>query len=135
MPLPQTSLELGKVPSILLVDYRERVRAQLHNFLEAKGYNLLEAVDHQEALRLGEVHHRSLDLLIAEAADADRISATLLKSHPDLLVLRVIDQPGTQSKTAANEIWRPFTQTALLKKVAELLGTGSSEQMTTPTVH
>jgi two-component system cell cycle sensor histidine kinase/response regulator CckA len=135
MLLPKAGLELGKVPAILLVDYRERVRAQLHNFLEAEGYNLLEAIDHREALKLGEVHDRSLDLLIAEAADADRISATLLKNHPKLLVLRVIDHPGTQSETAANEIRLPFTQTALLKKVAELLGTRSAERVTTSAVH
>lgn len=134
MLLPQ-GLELGKVPAVLLVDYRERVRAQLHNFLEAEGYNLLEAVDHQEALKLGEVHKGSLDLLVAEAADADRISATLLKNHPKLLVLRVIDQPGNQSETAANEIRRPFTQTALLKKVSELLGTRRGERVTTYAGH
>jgi len=125
--LPQ---ELSKVPAVLLVDYRERVRAQLHNFLEAEGYNLLEAANHQEALELGEVPDRSLDLLVAEAADADRISATLLKNHPKLLVLRVIDQSGNQSETAANEIRRPFTQTALLKKVSELLGTRRGERVT-----
>ncbi|MGA3185961.1 MAG: response regulator [Bryobacteraceae bacterium] len=116
--LPEGGLEPGNVASVLLVDYRERVRAQLHNFFEAEGYNLLEAVDDQEALTLGEVHEGSLDLLVAEAADADRIGAVLRKDHPELQVLRIVDEP----EAAPNEMRRPFTQAALLEKASQLLG-------------
>jgi two-component system cell cycle sensor histidine kinase/response regulator CckA len=115
--LPEANVEARGVPSVLLVDYRERVRAQLHNFFEAEGYNLLEAVDDQEALALGEVHDGSLDLLVAEAVDAERIGAALRKNHPRLEVLRIVDQ----LETASNEIRRPFTQAALLEKAAQLL--------------
>ncbi len=116
-PLPEANVEARGVPSVLLVDYRERVRAQLHNFFEAEGYNLLEAVDDQEALALGEVHDGSLDLLVAEAADAERIAAALRQNHPGLEVLRIVDQ----LETASNEIQRPFTQAALLEKAQQLL--------------
>jgi hypothetical protein len=109
--------EPGGVPTILLVDYRERVRAQLHNFFEAEGYNLLEAVDDQEALALGEVHEGSLDLLVAEAADAERIGAALRKNHAGLQVLRIVDQ----IEVSGDQIRRPFTQTALLEKASQLL--------------
>jgi two-component system, cell cycle sensor histidine kinase and response regulator CckA len=112
------SLEPRNVASVLLVDYRERVRAQLHNFFEAEGYNLLEAADDQEALALGEVHEGSLDLLVADAADADRIGAALRKNHTELQVLRIVDLP----EAAPNEILRPFTQAALLEKASQLLG-------------
>ena len=118
MLLPEASPELGGIPSVLLVDYRERVRAQLHNFFEAEGFNLLEAVDDQEALALGEVHEGSLDLLVAAAADADRLSAALRKSHPRLQVLRIVDEP----ETAPNQIQRPFTQASLVEKASQLLG-------------
>jgi two-component system cell cycle sensor histidine kinase/response regulator CckA len=116
--------EPGGVSTVLLVDYRERVRAQLHNFFEAEGYNLLEAVDDQEALALGEVHEGSLDLLVAEAADADRIGAALRKNHPGLQVLRIVDQ----MEASSDQICRPFTQTALLERASQLLaarGAGS----------
>jgi PAS domain S-box-containing protein len=115
--LPEASAESRSVPSVLLVDYREKVRAQLHNFFEAAGYNLLEAVDDQEALALGEVHDGSLDLLVAEAADADRIGAALQRHHPDLQILRIVEP----SETASNQLRRPFTQAALLQKAAQLL--------------
>ena len=115
--LPEANAERRTIPSVLLVDYRERVRSQLHNFFEAAGYNLLEAVDEQEALALGEVHDGSLDLLVAEAADADGIGAALRKNHAGLEVLRIVDR----LETASNEIRRPFTQAALLEKAAQLL--------------
>jgi PAS domain S-box-containing protein len=115
--LPSATIDAQGVPSVLLVDYRERVRAQLHNFFEAAGYNLLEAIDEQEALALGEVHEGPLDLLVAEAADADRIGAALRELHPGLEVLRIVDH----LETASDQIRRPFTQAALLEKSAHLL--------------
>ena len=115
--LVDAGAEPGGVPTVLLVDYRERVRAQLHNFFEAEGYNLLEAVDDQEALALGEVHEGSLDLLVAEAAEADRIGAALRKNHRGLQVLRIVDQ----MEASDDQICRPFTQTALLEKASQLL--------------
>jgi len=105
------------VPTVLLVDYRERVRAQLHNFFEASGYNLLEAVDDQEALALGEVHEGSLDLLVADEADADRIGAALSGNHTELQVLAIVDRIAASS----NQVRRPFSQTDLLEKALKLM--------------
>lgn len=115
--LPGAVGEPRGVPTVLLVDYRDRVRALLHNFFEAEGYNLLEAVDDQEALALGDVHEGSLDLLVAEDADAERIGAALRTNHPGLQVLRIVDQLDL----SGNQIRRPFTQTALLEKASQLL--------------
>jgi two-component system, cell cycle sensor histidine kinase and response regulator CckA len=127
MPPPESIAAPRGVPSILLVDYRERVRTQLHNFFEAAGYNLLEAVDDQEALALGEVHEGSLDVLVAEGADADRVGKALRSSHPGLQILRIVDQ----LEIASNEIRRPFTQAALLEKTAHLLENRAAEAVST----
>lgn len=115
--LSEAPSEPNGVPSVLLVDYRERVRSQLHNFFEAAGYNLLEATDDQEALALGEVHDGSLDLVVAESAEAERIEAALKPTHPTLQSLRIVER----LENASNEIRRPFTQAALLQKAAQLL--------------
>ena len=129
--LPEAVVEPGGIPTVLLVDYRERVRAQLHNYFEAAGYNLLEAVDDQEAFALGEVHEGALDLLVADSADAERIGAALRSSHPNLEVLRIVEQ----LETASSEIRRPFTQAALLQKAASLLEKrGISEAATSSSV-
>lgn len=106
-----------EAPSILLVEHRDRVRAQLHNFFEAHGYNLLEAADQDEAAAVGLVQESSLDLLIAEGPQADALAPELRKSHPDLVVLRLVDGAANDP----NELHAPFTQQQLLERVEQLL--------------
>jgi two-component system cell cycle sensor histidine kinase/response regulator CckA len=114
LPLPETA---EKAPCILLVDYRDRVRLQLHNFFETNGYNLLEAADASEALALAEVHEGALDLLVADEAEASSIAVDLRRTHPGVEVLRIVDRP----ERSVNEIQRPFTQAALLDRIGALL--------------
>jgi len=106
-------------PSILLIEERDPVRAQLHNFFEAHGYNLIEASDAAEAIALAEVHEGALDLLIVESAEADHAANALRRAHPSLAVLRIVDRQ--EQENAAGEIRAPFTQAALLDRVSALL--------------
>ena len=103
--------------SVLLVEGREGIRAQLHNFFESSGYNLLEAADVSEAVTLGQMYGGSLDLLIAEEASAEEIAAQLRPVHPGFAVLRMVDR----AEQSLEEIRRPFSQRALLEKAARLL--------------
>ncbi len=107
----------GLARTILLVDGRDRVRAQLHKFFESAGYNLLEASDREEASALGQVHEGPLDLLIADAADRDPILTELHSRHPGLECLTIVDLP----ESSVLEIRRPFTQNQLLERTAVLL--------------
>ena len=104
-------------PSVMLVDSRERVRSQLHNYFESHGYNLLEAADAAEAAALGEVHEGKLDLLISGESQTAAIAAELRRTHPGLGVLSIVD--GTEA--SPNEIRTPFTQAELLNRVEALL--------------
>jgi len=113
--LPRT--ETGRAPSILLVDGRDGVRLQLHNFFEANGYNLLEAADSSEALAVGEVHEGPLDAVIAEATEADSIAPDIRRRHPHAEFLKIVES----AETTAHEIRRPFTQQALLERVRALI--------------
>jgi two-component system, cell cycle sensor histidine kinase and response regulator CckA len=108
----------GAALTILLVDGRSPVRAELHNFFEAAGYNLLEAADAGEAVALGEMHEGSLDLVVADAGQSDAILQDLRSSHPSLQALRISEQP----EPGPGDIRRPFTRQALLDKVSALLG-------------
>ncbi len=114
---PEPAPGAGQARTILLVDGRDRVRAQLHKFFESAGYNLLEASDREEASALGQVHEGPLDLLIADAADTDPILSELRPKHPSLDVLTMVDLP----ESSPREIRRPFTQQALLERTAVLL--------------
>jgi two-component system cell cycle sensor histidine kinase/response regulator CckA len=107
----------GQARTVLLVDGRDRVRAQLHKFFESAGYNLLEASDREEASALGQVHEGPLHLLIAEAADTDPILTQLHPKHPGLDCLTIVDLP----ESSPREIRRPFTQQELLLRTAALL--------------
>ena len=101
--LPEPRAGAGQARTILLVDGRDRVRAQLHKFFESAGYNLLEASDREEASALGQVHEGPLDLLIADAADAAPILSELRPRHPGLDCLTMVDLP----ESSPREIRRP----------------------------
>jgi two-component system, cell cycle sensor histidine kinase and response regulator CckA len=106
----------GQAFTILLVDGRDRVRAQLHNFFESAGYNLLEASDREEASALAQVHEGALDLLIADSADAAPLLDALRSRHPALQSLTMVDLP----ESSPREIRRPFTQQTLLERVGQV---------------
>ena len=108
---------MANAPAILLVDGRDRVRLQLHNFFEANGYNLLEAADAPEAAAIAEMHEGSLDLLIAEAEQGEAIGAEIASARGRVPLLRIVNRP----EAGPDEIRRPFTQQALLDRVAALL--------------
>ncbi len=114
--LSEAAAGAGQARTVLLVDGRDRVRAQLHKFFESAGYNLLEASDGEEALALGQVHEGPLDVLIAETAHRDAILSALRPKHPDLDCLTMVDLP----ETSPLEIRRPFTQKDLLDRTAAL---------------
>jgi len=124
LPRPESSLAYPvEAPSILLIEARKPVRAQLHNFFEAHGYNLIEASDAAEAIALAEVHEGALDLLIVASAEADRAASSLRRAHPSLAVLRIADQEKADVQAnAPGEICLPFTQADLLDRVSALLG-------------
>ncbi|MGH9557715.1 MAG: hypothetical protein ACRD30_00645, partial [Bryobacteraceae bacterium] len=107
VPLPANP---DQARAILLVESRESLRLQLHNFFEANGYNLLEAADANEALAIAEMHEGLLDLLIAGEDEADSIAAVLRVMHPGLQLLRVVGRLPANS----GEIGWPFAQQELL---------------------
>jgi PAS domain S-box-containing protein len=121
---PEPAAGAGQARTILLVDARNRVRAQLHKFFESAGYNFLEASDREEASALGQVHEGPLDLLIADAADTGPILSELRPRHPNLDSLTMVDQP----ESSPREIRRPFTQHELLERTAALLAQNEAAQ-------
>lgn len=117
LPAAEAAHAAGNAPAILLIDYRDRVREQLHNFFEESGYNLIEAATREEAVALGQVHEGAIDLLIAERADAGAVLKELAGTHPELQTLLIVDD----DPAAPNELQRPFSQKVLLERVDALL--------------
>jgi CheY-like chemotaxis protein len=114
---------LGRVPapiSVLLVDPREEVRAELHNFFEAAGFNLLEAADADEAAALAQMHEGALDLVIADSGLAGNLLDSLPPENPAarpvIGALRIVDGP----EESRFEMRRPFSGPALVERVRSL---------------
>jgi two-component system, cell cycle sensor histidine kinase and response regulator CckA len=111
--------------AILLVEPRESVRLELHNFFETAGYNLIEASDVEEAVALGEVHEGSLDVLIAGGAESPELLKHLRGFHASLQALSVVEEAPREP----SEIRTPYTQEELLAKVSSIMSQRMSRLM------
>lgn len=110
-------------PAVLLIEKSEHLRQEIHNFFEASGMNLLESGDAEEAIALLELHEGNLDLVIADSADARRVSEF---TEGSVRILRMVEG----EEQGQSEIRRPFTELALWNKVAEALGRRAAPALT-----
>jgi two-component system cell cycle sensor histidine kinase/response regulator CckA len=100
----------ANAPTVLLIEPREALRVQIHNYFEANGYNLLEAADRSEAEAIAEVHDGQVSLVIAGPDDVGVLG--------EVKTLCMVDGP----ERSEYEIRRPFTQQELLERARRLIG-------------
>ena len=119
---PQTVPAHEETPcTLLLIESRDSVRMQLHNFFESAGFNLLEASDRDEALALLEIHsvgeggqdqHSKGEATPLEANPAEGLVPLAEGVHVDLVLgdrastqgidqvpVILLDQPQVQAMT------------------------------------
>lgn len=83
--------EKNHKPTILLVEDYPETRTMLRQWLERKGYRLVEAADGQEALDLAPLAHPDLILMDLRLPEMNGIAATRrIREHPDLKDVPVI---------------------------------------------
>jgi len=83
--------EKKRKPTILLVEDYPETRTMLRQWLERKGYRLVEAADGQEALDLAPLAHPDLILMDLRLPEMNGIAATRrLREHPDLKDVPVV---------------------------------------------
>jgi two-component system cell cycle sensor histidine kinase/response regulator CckA len=120
-------------PAVLLVEAREEVRAELHNFFEAAGFNLLEAADCDEGAALAQLHEGPVALMIVDANVADNLLDTVRAAHPSIEALRIVDAV----ECSHLEIRRPFSGQALVERVRSVMADfpeGCTPEMTTAAI-
>ena len=116
--------------TVLLVEDEESVRQLVRETLEAQGYQILEAENGEEALRIANTHS-DIDMLITDVVmpgmGGRELSARLCASHPqtkllylsgyteDAIVHEGVLEPGTAF------LQKPFTLQTLSRKVREVL--------------
>jgi DNA-binding NtrC family response regulator len=125
------------IVTVLLVDDHEMVLRALHNYLEKRGYNLLEARDGEEALLIAEcypamIHVLVTDLVMARVNGRELIRQ-LLPLRPEMQVIIMSGFPdeimAQRGLTPAVPILRkPFPPKRLLNLIEEVLTNPQSER-------
>ena len=128
---PQVTAAAGGAERILLVEDEPAVRKFVRGMLEKHGYNVIDSVDTEDALRIAADRSVSIDLLLTDVimprmngpALAEQVAAlrpgikVLYMSGYTDRAIRLHDRLGGD----ANFIQKPFTPASLGQKLRELL--------------
>jgi two-component system, cell cycle sensor histidine kinase and response regulator CckA len=124
------------VETILLVDDEADVLATAREMLEGQGYEILDALNAEEAVRVAAGHHGPIDLLLTDVvmpgASGQDLALLLGLQRPDLRVLymssfsiikgqRQFAEAENGLELGAPIILKPFTPERLMEKVQEVL--------------
>ena len=124
--------------TILLVNDEADVRATAREILEGQGYELLEALDAEDAVRVAATHQGPIDLLLTDVvmpgASGQDLAMLLGLQRPDLRVLYMSSFAIIKGQRQFTEvengldlgvpiILKPFTAERLTEKVQEVLAT------------
>ena len=117
-------------PTVLVVEDEEEVRSLTRDVLEMHGYEVLEALDPDDALRLGGSHPGPIDLLITDVVmprmSGPDLARRLRAGRPTLRVLCMSGYPESTDRPAGEATWnawlqKPFNPDGLIAKVRECL--------------
>jgi two-component system cell cycle sensor histidine kinase/response regulator CckA len=85
------------IRTVLLVDDHEMVLRALHNYLEKRGYNVLEANDGEEALLLAECFPAMIHVLVTDIVmvhmNGRELARQLLPLRPEMQVIMISGFP------------------------------------------
>jgi PAS domain S-box-containing protein len=118
--------------TILLVEDEESIREFVASILEEYGYNILEAINGEEGLQLAKDYKEPIDLLLSDIRmpkmSGPKLSELLKNDHPETKALFIsghTDDDVLQeiSRLNAGFLHKPFSSTALVNKVREVLDT------------
>jgi two-component system cell cycle sensor histidine kinase/response regulator CckA len=125
------------IRTVLLVDDTEIVLRALHNYLEKKGFNLLEARDGEEALLIAECYPSMIHVLVTDLVmvpmNGRELVRRLLPLRPEMQVImmsgfpdQVLAQHDLTPLTPILE--KPFLPKQLLKTIEEVLANPESQR-------
>ena len=116
---------------VLVVDDDEAVRAVIVRALRDRGYDVLEAIQGEDAMKLLDVLHGRADLVITDMVMPEMGGAELIKTlrarYPDLkiLIITAYSREMVEAKgvlfPGALHLTKPFNVSRLAKTVREAL--------------
>jgi two-component system cell cycle sensor histidine kinase/response regulator CckA len=117
--------------TILLVEDEPFVREATRGILENAGFEVLPAFDVQDAIKVYDEHHRSLDLVMTDmvlpGGTGQQLGHDLQQRSPELVVLITSGYGNPDFETEAPEsktyfIAKPYTRRTLVDKIEKILG-------------
>ena len=132
--VPKSSAEAPRgTETILLAEDESDVREVAREFLESGGYTVIEAGNGAEALRLAAAHKGKIDLLVTDMVmpgmTGPELAGRLQKDRVNLCVIYMSGYSeqaaveAAQSQVLTRLLTKPFSRTAFLRMVREVLGT------------
>jgi len=119
--------------TILLAEDESDVREVAREFLESGGYTVIEAGNGAEALRLAAARKGKIDLLVTDMVmpgmTGPELAGRLQKDRVNLCVIYMSGYSeqaaveAAQSQVLTRLLTKPFSRTAFLRMVREVLGT------------
>jgi two-component system, cell cycle sensor histidine kinase and response regulator CckA len=121
----------GGHETVLLVEDEDTLRFMVREILSAAGYDVLEATDGDEALKIARRHSPSIDLMLTDVVmpkmNGRELAEKLEPLHPETRVLFMSGYTGgvivRHGILSSDEVFiqKPFTPSSLMKKVRETL--------------
>jgi PAS domain S-box-containing protein len=135
-PDAENKSELTGNETVLLVEDEQEVRKIARQSLERHGYQVLEAINGQDAIRLAEMYSGQIDLLVTDVVmpgmSGGQLAETLCARRPSL---RVLFMSGYNDDAVVRHgildghdafLQKPFTPMVLGQRVRDLLDTRES---------
>jgi two-component system cell cycle sensor histidine kinase/response regulator CckA len=128
--------------TLLLVEDEASVRRASRQFLVKSGYNVLEAVDGEDALRVSHEHDGPIQLMVTDVVmprmGGPRLAERLAGERPEMKVLFVSGYAENtvlrhgQIDVITRFLQKPFSLNTLARKVREVLDASESHVVTIP---
>jgi DNA-binding response OmpR family regulator len=112
--------------TILLVEDEPTVRQLFVTALSRAGYNVFEAQDGEEAVKLFDQHAGAIDLLLTDMRmphmDGVELARQLRERKQALKLICISGQGGSAATAVSTDfLAKPFSRDEMLKKVREVL--------------
>jgi PAS domain S-box-containing protein len=113
--------------TVLIAEDEDVVRTMIREVLRAAGYDVLEAPNAHEALRIHELHGERIDVLLTDVVMPDvngvELARQLTAAAPGLRTLFMSGYTGYANESLAGEAFlpKPFTPSELTRKLREVL--------------
>ncbi|MGR3178480.1 MAG: response regulator [Candidatus Anammoxibacter sp.] len=129
---------VNKKPNVLVVDDNPNIRELLHQELELENYNVLEAKDGVEALRIVKDSDNHVDLILLDIMMPDvdgfdvlsSIKANEKLAHIPVIIISAYDYKQKMYRLGAEGfITKPIDQTQLLSDMSNLLNGVSGKKV------